>query len=105
MESKPADPKTTPNSRETIAAASSLLKALTNSGLDLFLEELGLPNPEVGRGETLDARIASIRQYALSNPAIRTQNGSLVGDAIVTRATAIASKFQVTPAPNVSGAE
>jgi predicted nucleotide-binding protein len=79
---------TTPpfSSRKTIIAASGMLKALGHSGFDHFLMELGLPDPDVGRGSGLMARTTSLAKYAIENPDIRTAEGEPLGAAIVARA-------------------
>jgi hypothetical protein len=97
--------ETTSSARETVLAAALLLKALRSDGLDDFLLELGLPNPQVGRAANLRARIESLQKYALVNPHLKTASGENVGDAIVARAVSIAAKYQGSDAPNVSGEE
>ena len=93
------------NSREALIAATPILKALKARGLDQFVLSLGLPDPDIGRSGTLDQRVSSLRQFALSRPQACTPDGRLIGRAIVERAEALIQSYDGRPAPNVTGTE
>lgn len=77
------------SSRKTILAAADMLKALGHSGFDRFLMELGLQDPDVGRGPGLMARANSLAKYAIEHPDARTADGQPLAAAIVAEAGSI----------------
>nr|WP_232118093.1 nucleotide-binding protein [Luteimonas sp. XNQY3] len=63
-----------------------MLKALGHSGFDRFLVQLGLPDPDVGKGSGLMARTTSLAKYAIEHPDAVTAEGRPLAATIVAEA-------------------
>lgn len=93
--------KRTP-SRQTIIAATAILKSLGHAGFDQLLLEFSIP-AEAGQGSGLKARAVPLAAYAIENPGTTTAEGVPIASAIVERAVQL---FRSTGAiQNVTEAE
>lgn len=74
-------------SRQTVIAATNLLKDLGHTGLDLFLLELGVAELSAGRNlGGLQPRAVALAEFAISHPGNTTKEGERLDVAIIRRA-------------------